>query len=134
MAFYRWDLLPGMNTLMAADAERDEVLFCIVSELAPRADVMDLEVGKTSAVLAAPPIPVEYLTPQFQIRRRTELQSRSSGTEPGHDAVRTCSSKSTFWSRGRNLMSRSSERSSAWGFPFSRFAPARKSAQIISRQ
>jgi len=31
-----------MNTLMAADAERNEVLFGIVSELAPRADVMDL--------------------------------------------------------------------------------------------
>jgi hypothetical protein len=116
---------------VAVCAQGDEVFFGIVSELAPCADVMDLEVGKISAVLAAPPIPFEHLTPQFQIRRRTELQSRSSGTEPSHDAVRTCSSKSNFWSCGRNLMSRSSERSSAWGFPFS--SRLRKKSDLCDR-
>src|SRR2546426_5233752 len=45
-----------------------------------------------------------------------------------------CSTNACCCSPGRNLKNRETECKSASGFPLSRFAPARKSAQIISKQ
>ena len=47
-----------MEFLMTPGAEGDEVGLGVVSESASRADVVDLEVGRTAAVLAAPAIPL----------------------------------------------------------------------------
>ncbi len=46
---------------MTPGAERDEVLFGIGSQLTPRVDVVDLEVDRTAAALAAPAIPLQHL-------------------------------------------------------------------------
>jgi len=85
-----------MNLLMAVGTQRDEIRFSVVTELAPRADVMNLKVRKTAAVLAPPPIPLEDLAPQYPIGSWAELESRPLGTRPLHEAVRICSRNSAF--------------------------------------
>ena len=47
--------------MVAAGAERDQVLLSVVSEAAPRADVVDLEVSTTPAPLAAPAVSLQHL-------------------------------------------------------------------------
>ena len=61
----RWDFSLGgstglvqMGILVTFYAESDEVLLGIVAQLAPGVDVVDLEVGRAAAVLAAPAIPL----------------------------------------------------------------------------
>ncbi len=50
-----------MVVFVASGAEGDEVWFRVVSESAPRADVVDLELGCASAVLAAPAVALQHL-------------------------------------------------------------------------
>ncbi len=50
-----------MESLMTPGAERDEVLFGIGSQLTPSVDVVDLEVDRTAAVLAAPAVSLQHL-------------------------------------------------------------------------
>ena len=66
---------------------------------------------------------------------RMEPQAGTFRSDPIHDAF------SVTWCRnvrlsspGRNLKNRKADCKRTSEFPFSRFAPARKSAQIISRQ
>ncbi len=50
-----------MECLMTAGAEGDEDLLGVVAQSPPRVDVVDLEVDRTAAVLAAPAIPLQHL-------------------------------------------------------------------------
>lgn len=61
------DLRPGVNFLMTANAQRNEIGFGIVSELAAWVDMVNLKVSKTSTIPAPPSIPLEHLAPQFSI-------------------------------------------------------------------
>ena len=63
-----------MDFLMTPDAERDEVLLGIVTQSAPGVDVVDLEAGKTPAVLAAPAIPLQHLVAELAVRVRVEAK------------------------------------------------------------
>jgi hypothetical protein len=45
--------------MVTAGAQRNEILFGIMSELAARAEVVDLEILRHSAVLAAPSVACE---------------------------------------------------------------------------
>jgi len=60
-------LFSRMYKLVAACAKRDEVMLGVVSELAPRGDVVHLEFAWAPAALAAPPIPLEDSLAQFPI-------------------------------------------------------------------
>jgi hypothetical protein len=42
-------------------AQSNHILFAVVAEMAPRFDVMDLQLRRTSAVLASPPITLQDL-------------------------------------------------------------------------
>jgi hypothetical protein len=119
---------------MANGAQSDEVQFGIVTKLASEADVVHLKIGNTATVLAAPAIALEYPAPEFPIGYWAEFEPRSLGARSNHEALLTCSRNSTFCAHGRNSMSRFREKSRLLGFPCSRLAPARKSAQIISKQ
>jgi len=46
---------------MALRAKRDQVLWVIISALAPKLHVMHLQVSRSSAELAAPPVALEHL-------------------------------------------------------------------------
>jgi hypothetical protein len=119
---------------MASRAQSDEIRFGIVTKLASGADVVHLKIGSAPAVLATPPIALKYPAPEFSIGYWAELEPRSLGARSIHEALRICSRNSIFWAHGRNSMSRFREKSRLLGFPCSRLAPARKSAQMISKQ
>ena len=55
---------------MAFHAERDQVLNRILSDVTSSADVMDLEIGRASALLAPPVIALKNFSPQFTIGLR----------------------------------------------------------------
>jgi len=59
-----------MYYLMAFHAERDQVLNRILSDVTSSADVMDLEIGRASALLAPPVIALKNFSPQFTIGLR----------------------------------------------------------------
>jgi hypothetical protein len=86
---------------MAANAQRNEVCFGIVSEAAARVDVVNLKVSETSTILAPPSVPLEHLAPQFSIGPWAKLESRASVMRPAHDATRVRSRNSCFWGCGR---------------------------------
>ena len=125
---------PGMSLLMATGAQGNEVQLGIVTTLAPRADVVNLKIESRSAVLAAPTVALEYLAPQLLIGSWAEFQPWPLGMRLIHELACTCSKISAFCGSGRNPMSRLSEKRRALESPFSRLAPAMKSAQIISKQ
>ena len=120
---------------VASSAERDQVLLRIVSGAAAEVFVVDLEIRQCAAGLASPAVPTQNLMTQPVIRLCCEPQACAFRSDPGHDAF------SVTWCRnvclsspGRNLKNRSADCKRTPEFSFSRFAPARKSAQIISRQ
>ena len=66
---------------------------------------------------------------------RRKPQTGVFGPDRVHEARwETCDKKACFCSPGRNLKNRAMECSKVSGLPLSRLAPARKSAQIISKQ
>src|SRR5580692_9576252 len=96
---------------------------------------MNLKVLSAAAVLTAPGVAFEDLHAQLLVCLRIEFDASLFGSIAFHDAFPVaCSRNICRCGRGRNLKTRATDCSRASGFWFSRFAPARKSAQIISRQ
>ncbi len=52
---------------MTARAQRNEILFGIISELAARAEVMNLKILCCAAVLAAPSVACEHLMGELAV-------------------------------------------------------------------
>jgi hypothetical protein len=91
-----------MEFLMTPGAEGDEVLFGIVAESAPRADVMDLEVGRAAAGLAAPGVPLQHLLAQLTIGLRVEAKPGAAREQASHEAFLSCSRNCRRCGGGRN--------------------------------
>ena len=120
---------------VALGAQGDQVRVVIISLLAAPLLVMDLKVLSGTANLAFPAIALQYLFSQLVIRFAIHPEARLLGANPVHEASSLTSCRKTrLWSPGRNLKNLEIDCSSTVGSSFSRFAPARKSAQIISRQ
>ena len=66
----------NMSGSVTACAEGNQILFDIISEPAARAEVVDMEVLRCAAVLAAPPIAREHLPGELAIRLGLKPQSR----------------------------------------------------------
>jgi hypothetical protein len=92
--------------LMARRAKCDQVIQVIVAEFAPLRQMMYMQVFWRPAVLTSPSIPFKHSESEYVVVSGVKLQSG------------LLLAKSHFSDYP----------------PFSRFAPARKSAQIISRQ
>src|ERR1700758_2759378 len=97
--------------------------------------MMDLQVLHCSASLAFPRVPLQNFLPQLLISDLIEPQACLLWPDGFHDAL-----VSTSWTNslccccGKNLKNRVIENRNVSGSPLSKLAPARKSAQIISRQ
>ena len=127
--------LVGMDLRVTCGTERDEVLFGIVSGLASVSFVMDLKVQPRAASLASPAIPLQDLSTELLVRFGIQPQTRAFRSDRAHEARPfSCSRNACCCSPGRNLKNCWIDCSNISGFPSSRCAPARKSAQIISRQ
>jgi hypothetical protein len=119
---------------MTLATKHDEILLAIRSRLASANDVMDLELISPAALLALPAIPLKNLEAELPVILGFKPQRRNSGIFCAHADRLILSRKSCCCRAGRKWKNRSSDISSTSGLPFSKFAPARKSAQIISRQ
>ena len=95
-----------MNGSVAFPTKCNEILFGVMAELASRRNVVNFKVGKRATNLAAPPIAFKYRAMEDLIAFRIESKPRTLRAKLHHLAI---------------------------GKP-SRLAPARKSAQIISKQ
>lgn len=56
-----------MNFSVAAGTESQEILFSIVTKIAPCANMVILEFGASSTVLALPTVTVEHLLPETSV-------------------------------------------------------------------
>jgi hypothetical protein len=120
---------------MALRAERDQVVFGIKARVASKLFVMNLQVRHSAARLTPPAIATQHLLPKNFIRVRIQPQGQESWVNRAHEAFLFRPTRNAcLCSPGRNLKNLVIENSSISGSPWFRFAPARKSAQIISRQ
>ena len=120
---------------VASTAKRDQIRLRIVSGLAPKFHVMDFQVGHRAAGLARPAIPTQDLMAKPVIGLRIKPQAGAFWLDALHDAFCAKWSRNAFFSSpGKNLKNRNTDCRRTCELPLSRFAPARKSAQIISKQ
>ena len=123
-----------MGFLMALRAEGDQIFRGIITQTTPRLNVVDLKIFRSSAELAAPAIPLQYLTAELAIRLGLKLQAWSLGSNHRYGATRTFARSCSRCNTGRPSNSRVRENSRVSWSPVSKLTPARKSAQIISKQ
>jgi hypothetical protein len=123
-----------VSVLVALDAKSYQILSRVITQSAPRLNVMDLKTLRLPATLATPTVSVKDFTAELAISFRIKFQPWSSGEDPNQSVTWT-SSKSCFRCVfGRPITNRVREGNKASWFPASKLTPARKSAQIISRQ
>ena len=133
--FLKCRLSRAMQPFMAGGAQGNQVQIVIRALLAAQLLVVDLQVLSGTTDLASPAIAPQYLFSELVVWFGIKPQARSLGSNPIHEAfsVTSCR-KACRCSPGRNLKNRDMDCRSTVGSSLSRFAPARKSAQIISRQ
>src|SRR5713101_6913737 len=120
---------------MASGTQRDQVLLGVISGPAAKFFVVNLQVRSGPTALASPAISTQHLLPESFIQLGIKPQARALGSNAVHDAFSVTSCRKAWrCSPGRNLKNRDIDCRSTVGSSPSRFAPARKSAQIISRQ
>ena len=121
-----------MRSSVAQIAKGNEVFLGIVTEPTSRLHMMHLKAAWRPTGLTAPSIAPQNLFMQDLIRLLIQLEPRAFGADRVHKVTRTLSKNSCLLGSGRESKSRSKDIMRASELPFSRFAPARKSAQIIS--
>ena len=120
---------------MACNAQCNQVLLEIASGMSSIPLVVNLEIRHLSTALACPAIPLENLLLQPLVAFASQPLGGVflKGTFHCRQAL-NWRKNSCFCSPGKNLKKFFIEFNRISGLPLSRFAPARKSAQIISRQ
>ena len=73
-----------MDGTVAISAERDQIFVSVVTQSAPRANVVDLEVIGTTAILASPAVTLQHFDTEFAIRIWAQPKSWSSRFEITH--------------------------------------------------
>jgi hypothetical protein len=118
----------------AVIAKGYQVGFDVVAQLTSPLYVMDLEISHPSARLATPAVTLEDLLTELAISFWSKPQARPFGLYSIQGTTWTASSTSILCGLGRASTIRVRAAIRALWFPVSRLTPARKSAQIISRQ
>src|ERR1051326_5927403 len=96
---------------------------------------MNFKVRHSAARLTAPAIPPQHFLAQILVGDGIEAKTWGLWADLVHDTFSPrLLRKVCFCASGRKRKNRLIENSRVSGSPLSRFAPARKSAQIISRQ
>ena len=120
---------------MACRTKCNQILLRIVAGLAAEFFVMDFKIGHCATRLASPAVAMQHLVAQIVVLAGLEPQRCTFRSDPSYNAF------SVTWCRnvclsspGRNLKNRKADCKRISEFSFSRFAPAKKSAQIISKQ
>jgi hypothetical protein len=123
-----------MGFLMTRCAEGDQILRSVITESASRPNVMDLKTLHTPARLATPSISLQDFTAKLAIGFRIKDQAGPFFANSSQSVTWMFSTRSFLSGFGRPLTRRVRESNKASGLPVSKLTPARKSAQIISKQ
>ena len=124
-----------MHNGVAYRTKCDQVLLGIIAEVTAKFLVVNLKIGHCATQLASPAVATQHLVAQTVVLVGIEPQACVFRSDPSHDAFSvTWCKNACLSSPGRNLKNRKADCKRTSGFSFSRFAPAKKSAQIISRQ
>jgi hypothetical protein len=123
-----------MHFLVTADTKSCQIAFDVIALLAPRLNVMDLKTFHSPARLATPAVALQDFAAKLAIRFRIKPQAGPLGSDPRQSV--TCTSLRSWFlcDFGRPMTSRVRQGNKASRLPASKLTPARKSAQIISRQ
>ena len=119
---------------MARRAEGDQIFGPVIAQSASRLNVMDLKIFHSPAALATPPISVQDFAAELTISFRTEPQAGPFGAAASQSVTWTFSRSCLICGFGRSITSRVRQGNKASWLPASKLTPARKSAQIISKQ
>ena len=66
-----------MGNLVTTGTEGDQIVLGVVSQPAPRLDVVHFEPGRVPTMLAAPPIPLQHLLAQPAVGLRVQPEALS---------------------------------------------------------
>ena len=123
-----------MCFLMARCAEGNQILGSVIAQSTPRLNVMDLKILHAPAPLASPAVSLQDFTAKLAISFTFKPQAWTLGADP-LQSVTCTSSRSCFrCGFGRPMTNRVRQGNKASRLSASKLTPARKSAQIISRQ
>ena len=129
------ELSPAMQGRMTCYADVNEILLGVVAGVAAELFVMDFQVRHSAAQLTPPTVAAQHLLPQTVVRNRIQAHPRELRAQRAHETFSLRPSRNACrCSWGRNLKNLAIENSIVSGSPWSKLAPARKSAQIISKQ
>ena len=115
-------------------AEGDQILGSVIAQPAPRLNVMDLKIFHPPARLASPAVSRQNFTAKLAISFRIKPQAWALGVDPFQNVTCTSSRSCFLCGFGRPMTSRVRQGNKASRLPASKLTPARKSAQIISKQ
>jgi hypothetical protein len=123
-----------MNFFVAASTKRDQILGSIIAQPASWQDVMNLKILHAPARLASPAISLQDFTAELAISFRIKPQPGPLCSDPLQSVTWTSSSSCFRCGFGRPMTRRMRQGNKAPRLPASKLTPARKSAQIISKQ
>ena len=124
-----------MDRLVAVIAQYNQIILIVAARMTTELLVVNLKIRHRATTLTTPTVSAEYLLAHVFVQLGREQNARILWANPVHDAFSSAwATNARCCSAGRNLKQRAIECKSRSGHPLSRLAPAKKSAQIISRQ
>ena len=123
-----------MGFLMAQCAEGDQILGCVIAQLTSWLNMMNLKIFHPAARLATPAVSLQNFAAELAVRLRIEPQARPLTSDPCQSVTCTSSRSPFLCGFGSPITRRVRQGNKASRLPASKLTPARKSAQIISRQ
>ena len=123
-----------MKLLVAPSTKSYEIFRRIIPLVAAPLNVMDLKILHASARLATPAISLQDFMAELAISFGLKPQPWPLGTDPNQSVTWTFSMSCRIWGFGRLMTNRVRQGNKASRLPASKLTPARKSAQIISKQ
>jgi hypothetical protein len=124
----------SVSLLMGLDANGNKIIGRVITQLAARPNVMDLKILHAPAPLTTPSVSLQNFPAKLAIRFRIKPQPGPLCSDPSQNVTCTSSNSCFLCGFGRPLTSRVKQGNKASRLPASKLTPARKSAQIISRQ
>jgi hypothetical protein len=123
-----------MGFLMARCAEGDQILGSVIAQSAPRLNVVDLKIFHAPTPLASPSISLQDFMRKLTRSFNVKFQARPLYADSFQNVTCTSSRSCFLCGFGRPMTSRMRQGNKASRLPASKLTPARKSAQIISKQ
>jgi hypothetical protein len=126
--------LLSMRFSVASSTKCHQVLGSVIAQSTPRLNMMDLKILHSPARLATPAISLQDFTAKLAIRFRIKPQPWPLYTDPRQSVTCTSSRSCFLCGFGRPMTSRVRQGNKTSRLSASKLTPARKSAQIISKQ